>query len=167
MSTSRKRQKRENAAAEELELLTQKSRELDALAKIDDSNLFVIDRSGSKTARVKQQKAVEAAKKGGTPSVIEQKLIRKLIVRNQQKESAVVSSKPVDLWSTEDNGGSNKLKGVNKSRVKKENKLIIRGGQSYNPSKEDHQNILAEVCNLSIQSCNGYRFSFYLFTNNL
>jgi hypothetical protein len=135
--TSKKRQRRENVAAEEFGLLAEKVREQDALATAADESLFTLDRQGSKTARRKANQEALAVAKSGTISATERKLLRKIADRADKRASPAAAGS-IDLWAEETAvpGGG---RGV------KAKQLVVRGGQSYNPSAKDHQDLLAEV----------------------
>jgi hypothetical protein len=161
MST-RKRQKRQQATAEEHSIELQKVKELDALAAVQDTDLFVVDRGGSKTAKRKIEKQVQQA---ATVSVskTERALVRKVVSRKAAEEEE--EQTPIgDIWGMSGSKtvarGKGKLQAKDKMDAKKpgaapvvvkNKRLVVRPGQSYNPAPKDHQDLLAEALALELK----------------
>jgi hypothetical protein len=148
---SRKKQKRAESTAAEFTALAEKARQQDELEAAGDEELFIVDRGGSKSARARVEREV-AQTSTGIFSATERKLVRKIQSRSQPAESALVKrdSKGLDLWSEEAPVAAKKSNASNASKPRRQ--LIVRAGQSYNPSQEAHQEILAEVGHLKLSS---------------
>lgn len=147
----RKRQRRQNEIAEEFAETNIVSTNVAILSAKDNNDLFVIDRSGSKSAKKKIVKQEVATLQGRT-SLAESRLISKIVsgelvsLSRKQAIRKDENSELTDLWGDhyEVVGHEQVLKPSNK-KLK-----IARPGQSYNPSIDDHQDVLAEALALQI-----------------
>jgi hypothetical protein len=177
MASKLKRTRRGNAIGEELAKSNIENELTTIVNATSNEDLFKVDRIGSKNARkrIEKVKAV-IVKNNGVESKADMELIKKKIkeVKSQESKKVVVSkiesSDLCDLWG-EDNSipSSNNRKlrnapqGVKFSaktiaerealanNIKKNKLKIARPGQSYNPSKGDHQDALAEALALTLK----------------
>lgn len=147
----RKRQRRQNEIAEEYANHTIISNDQAILSAKADDDLFVIDRSGSKSSKKKIAKQ-EVATLEGRRSLAENRLISKIISGKigSSRKKQLTSEKDVgngltDLWSHDDYGVEDVAVKQSKKKLK-----VARPGQSYNPSVTDHQDVLAEALALQI-----------------
>lgn len=137
--TSRKRQRRQELTAEEYSAGVARTEERDAMAGVQDNDLFVVDRGGSKSAKKKLNTEETLSRKGVSVSKTERTLVRKVVQRVKSPPVKEQSANLGDLWDT-DNAITTKKKSAAKRST-----LVVRPGQSYNPAVGDHQDILAEV----------------------
>ena len=130
-----------------------------------DNDLFTLDRAGSKTSRKRIAKIQSNKSSSDTKSIVsvtERKLVERAIAKHlQQKIDASKGVHPVkqgeitDLWDETANESSlNKLNTKRRRTVDmpvNRKVTIAIGGQSYNPSHEDHQNALAEALAIELK----------------
>lgn len=142
---SRKRNQRVAEITKEYDNYMVQATEEAIVASKEDVDLFVIDTVGSKSARRKVNKEVKK-QESGVVSATDAKLVAKrLAQKTASTPTTVAVTEPAaevyDLWDTPapQAPASRSTKGGNSK------KLVVRGGQSYNPSVDDHQDALAEA----------------------
>lgn len=177
MASKLKRTRRGNAIGEELAKSSIEKELTTIVISKSNEDLFKVDRTGSKNARkrIEKVKAV-VVKNNGVESKADRELIKKKIkeVKVQESKKNILSqveiSELCDLWGDDNSihiNNNRKLRnapqGVKfsaKTMVEREalannfkkNKLkIARPGQSYNPSKSEHQDALAEALALTLK----------------
>lgn len=154
---SKRRIKRISQGAEELYAAVADASEERALQGRANELLFTLDRSGSKTAKRKlAAKKVEEATTGSGYSKGEQKLVKRALANqsNGTRKSARTSVKSSEtIEKLEDLWGSEAPVSRKKGRVEERNKVGMKvlPGQSYNPSVESHQDVLAEALALEVR----------------
>lgn len=139
--TTRKRQRRQESTAEEYSLGVARAGELRAIAAVQDADLFVVDRAGSKTAKRKIAAQEQQSAAGVVVSRTERKLIRRRAQLEKTEDAPKAADAPSDIWGAESDLPSAQRFALNQ-RAKR---AVIRPGQSYNPNAADHQDLLAEV----------------------
>mmetsp|Transcript_23040 Transcript_23040/g.33725 ORF Transcript_23040/g.33725 Transcript_23040/m.33725 type:complete len:336 (-) Transcript_23040:145-1152(-) len=140
----RKRQ-REAELVQSYENYVDDSVDAGVLAGQNDEELFVVDRAGSKNSRRKLNKEREALQSTRVVSKVERKLISKQLQDTSNKKKKKQSKELFDLWGDE-SSSAKPNKPSNKKKIR-----VPEGGLSYNPSHNDHQDVLAEAVALSIQ----------------
>ena len=175
MSKRRIKRERDNARA-----LDDAVAEAATVLDIEDDNLFTLDRGASKTARRRINKDIESKDNNGVVmSTSELKLIerkRKEIEKNGIIIKNGINNKKItnfhDLWGNDDHDDLVKRKSngkiiKNKNQTNKSINTKTRrsqqassiakslmkssvGGQSYNPSEDDHTRALREAAALEI-----------------
>jgi hypothetical protein len=149
---------------------------VDVIQSKDDSDLFMVDRTGSKAGRKKVTTEIIPKKENTFISPTEKVLINKLVLeqKSNKKRKAygddVVMEKTKkievhlqDLWDVgtldtakpkENTQTTSNLSVANKKRriepTKKSLKVALPG-QSYHPTVEDHQNVIAEAVAIEIK----------------
>ena len=107
---NKKRNRRVEETNAELELALQARVEEKVLDNREDDELFVVDRSGSKTSRRKIEKEKTRKEMGVLPSKTEEHLVRKKIkeVLSRDKndhvkggEATAIGTHPLDIWGEE------------------------------------------------------------------
>jgi hypothetical protein len=137
---ARKRQ-RESEIVQLYETLVDDENTQSLLVSKADDDLFVVDRVGSKRMRRKITKEEEARKTTSIVSKVDRKLVEKLESQPSRRKKKVGGAMAVsDIWADEVTPVKDVGKGGKKKAIK-----IPEGGLSYNPSHDDHQDILAEV----------------------
>lgn len=135
-----KRQKRVEIVSKEYEDLISSTNENLLYSSKPNEELFIVDKVGSKTARKKISK--EEGSTNNTRkaySATEQKLIKRL-----QEKISIVSKEPKgdiavnDIWADQPSAEP-------KRYIKKTERKVPISGFSYNPSPDDHQDVIAEV----------------------
>lgn len=141
-----------DAVAEQLAVAVQQQQEEQAMAQLSDQQLFVIDRTGSKTARKKLAKEQQQQKKQLVVSKVEQVLLAKTPA--PAKKQTQQNGGLADLWATDEpeeqavtmTAVTNaKKKTSKKDSTKPVLAVPCHPGQSYHPSLDDHQEVLAEA----------------------
>jgi lactate dehydrogenase-like 2-hydroxyacid dehydrogenase len=113
------------------------------LKTAENSDLFSIDRIGSKNSRRKIDKnELKKEKNDAIVSNLERKQINKIIASKSRSKKPKIEQKVTDLWEEEEDGGAAI---VGKKKQKKVALKIPMAGISYNPSHVDHQDAIAEV----------------------
>ena len=133
-----KRQKREEIVSQEYEDFISSTNANVLYSSKSNEELFIVDKVGSKTARKKIAK--EEGSAGKSHSVTEKKLIKR--IQDKIFNEQLVESKGVkaigDIWADQP--------AEPKVYIKKTERKAPLGGFSYNPSPNDHQDVIAEVC---------------------
>ena len=144
---SRKRARRINETNQEFEEAVAVLANQQIVASKSDAELFVIDREGSKNIRKKVVNKIIALKNDSIISATEKKLIKK-IQANPLPPKVSHKRKPDlhDLW----NVNESQIEAKTTVRPKRIN-ILPDPGQSYNPSFEDHQNLLEKALKLEIK----------------
>ena len=148
--TTRKRIKRQEATAAEHSLNLSMAKEIEVLQDSKNDDLFTIDRGGSKRAKQKIE-AENRHQNTTTASKTERALLRKLMAQSKQitaPKDCTEASGPGDLWEVGETSSSAKKSSSSRAQRSQIKRLVVRPGQSYNPSQADHQNLLAEVITL-------------------
>jgi lactate dehydrogenase-like 2-hydroxyacid dehydrogenase len=110
------------------------------LKTAENSDLFSIDRIGSKNSRRKIDKnELKKEKNDAIVSNLERKQINKIIASKSRSKKPKIEQKVTDLWEEEEDAI------VGKKKQKKVALKIPMAGISYNPSHVDHQDAIAEV----------------------
>jgi hypothetical protein len=135
-----KKRQREAELTQSYETYIDKSTSDNLLETTANSDLFQIDRIGSKNSRRKIEKnEIIKEKNEMIVSKVERKQINKIISTNSRPKKPKMDEKIADLWD-EDEGTTRGKKTQKKSALK-----IPMAGISYNPSHVDHQDAIAEV----------------------
>lgn len=135
------------------------------LQQADDSALFTIDRLGSKAGRRRAQQEYLPKEEGTYISKTEKKLIEKIISTkgdssNQKlpygNEIVTIARDKIeaqlgDLWDEPRTDISQKKRKIASDSLKAKKAKIALPGQSYNPSEQAHQDILAEALAVEIK----------------
>jgi Nop53 (60S ribosomal biogenesis) len=159
---SKRREKRARETAEELDqALAREAADAVVASRADDA-LFVVDRTGSKSARrrIVKEQAVVASNK--PVSKTERILLKKMEENGgtlRKGKTPEIPSQLQDLWADDDSdGGGGGASVAARRRVKTPNtatipalKRVAGPGFSYNPTPEAHQEILAEALALEIK----------------
>lgn len=153
----RTRKVREAALVQEYETFLDTSAADSLLTAKEDSELFVLDRGGSKKKKRKIEKATQ--RQVDDPKMVS-KTEKVLLERMQNKQkskgkSAGVKTQPAtkevfDMWGAEDTQDL-KSRGRPRTSSQKKVKKTAGPGMSYNPSHEDHQEALAEAVALDLK----------------
>jgi len=150
--TSRKRLRRQEVAAEEYYVSRQEVVDDAVYASKHDEELFMIDKMGSKSSKRRIEKQILNRSNGNPLSKTEKKLIGKILSKEKKIEHTAIKpshEQYCDLWNQDVYVGTEEKAHKPKTRSKV---LKVAGpGQSYNPSIEDHQNIIAEALALEIK----------------
>ena len=161
---SSKRQKRISASAEEYANQISRISVSQSIQARTDSELYVLDRTGSATSRRRIAKDIrlKAADKTGVQSivsVVERKLVKRIVDRGPKVARDVEGELALsDIWDVDESQlapiDHNIISRSRKSRS--ENLLSAKisvaiKGQSYNPSHNDHQDALAEALAVEIR----------------
>lgn len=115
-----------------------------------DDSLFTLDRTGSKSAKRKIAQVLAPQAKGEFVSITEKKLIGRALTEKKTVYGKYIakigSDEARDLWGNEESNDSvaDESKRTRKTRT-------AHPGQSYNPSKNDHQNAVATAVALQIK----------------
>lgn len=140
---SRKRNQRVAEITKEYDNYMEQATEQAIVASKEDTDLFVIDTVGSKSARRKVAKEVKK-QETGVVSETDAKLVAKRLAQKKTSTPTTVATEPTggiyDLWDAPAPQAP-----ASRTKGSKNKKLVIRGGQSYNPSVDDHQDALAEA----------------------
>lgn len=157
---SKRREKRARETAEELDQALARDAAAAVVASRADDALFVVDRTGSKSARrrIVKEQAVVASNK--PVSKTERILLKKLEENGgtlRKGKTAEIPSQLQDLWADGDSDGGAGSSVAGRRRAKKPtatipaSKRVAGPGFSYNPTPEAHQEILAEALALEIK----------------
>ena len=133
----------------------------EALANQDDSDLFVVDRKGSKRARRKVVKEQERKDRGTLHSATEEHLVRKKMKEMQEREAKRKEeagkgngAESMDIWGGDpENGGVTAAPQRRRMASHSANKSTLKvsgPGFSYNPAQTHHQDVLAEASALEM-----------------
>lgn len=143
--SQRKRQKRVREIEASFANHILESADDERLAAKDDSDLFFIDRGGSKRAKSKIVKAIMLKESQPSISTTEIKLIQQAQDRLKVQSTKQNPKESLsDIWGTDstiDTRMPKKLAAISKKSLTSK----ILSGLSYNPSHADHQDALAEV----------------------
>ena len=145
--SSKKRRRREREVEISYEDLVIEKTENEALASRNDSDLFFIDRKGSKGGKAREQKVVEKRNTQCMVSITERKLIRKTQARLNAESGGPrnLVKGLTDLWGVDIDNTSIVSNHKSQEVPMKLRSSKILPGHSYNPSQRDHQDALAEV----------------------
>ena len=158
--SKRAREKRVAATSAEFEEARSRASAAAIVAERTDDALFVVDRTGSKSARRKIVKEQVAQAAHVPVSKTERELLKK--VQSGRSLSAAKKAAPSsggasvlkDLWGDDDGGGGGTVTKIKKPVATVAASLAKRvagPGFSYNPSPDAHQDVLAEALALEIQ----------------
>lgn len=143
INMSKKRHRRVNEVVESYEKAVISVNEASALTSKDDDELFVLDRVGSKNSRRKITKEENAKLTDKVVSKTERVLIKKLSANMGAKSKPQQTKAPVtDIWGDDCNASAAK------ANLRKKALKVPRGGFSYNPSLNEHQDVVAEVSHM-------------------
>jgi hypothetical protein len=145
---SLRKQKRIRKISEEFSAGIRDLVAFDNISSKRDEELFVLDKIGSKSKRIKITNEINNDK--SFVSKHESHLVKK-IIKNRNKntnplKNHIDRASLTDLWSdnTEESG-----KCIRNKKLKRDQ--LVHPGQSYNPSISDHQDALAEAVALEIK----------------
>lgn len=151
--TSKKRQRRQDEVAESYSKHLRISGDEAVFASRADDELFVVDRAGSKSSKKRIEKQTLKTTTGKPISKTENKLVDRILSGERKRENMQMvkfreETTLCDLWNE-----SAQANLINDNEAKKLSKYlkIAAPGQSYNPSFDDHQNILAEALALELK----------------
>ena len=157
--SKRAREKRVAATSAEFEEARSRASAAAIVAERTDDALFVVDRTGSKSARRKIVKEQVAQAAHVPVSKTERELLKK--VQSGRSLSAAKKAAPSsggasvlkDLWGDDDGGGGTvtKIKKPVATVAASLAKRVAGPGFSYNPSPDAHQDVLAEALALEIK----------------
>ncbi len=161
---NKKRSRREAETNAELETALVAKSEAEVLENREDDELFIVDRSGSKTSRRKIKMEQNRKDMGVLPSATEEHLVRKKMkqilarekkAEGQKSEAAVVAAvHPLDIWGAEPS--EKEIVGVSTNGRRRAARLpgaavgnramkVTGNGLSYNPASVHHQEALAKA----------------------
>lgn len=162
------REKRIAACAEEYaDQLLRVSADQNLIMKSNEE-LFSLDRAGSRTSKRRISKQKDDLSSGGVKSIVsvtERKLVERVIAKQQLQQKQppkeiANEDQLADLWDDAagnvQTGNARKRKMVESAittdgRTSKKKVIPAIGGQSYNPSLDDHQDALAEALAIEIK----------------
>ena len=161
---SSKRQKRISASAEEYANHISRISVSQSIQAQADSDLFVVDRTGSASSRrrIAKEIRVKTSDKSGVlsiVSVVERKLVKRLVDRGPKVAKDVEAEHALsDIWDIDEsliapidhNIISRSRKSRSENLLSAKISVAIKG-QSYNPSHDDHQDALAEALAVEIR----------------
>lgn len=173
---SKKRIKRIAETNEFYETAKIEASAVDVIQSKDDSALFMVDRTGSKAGRKKVATEIIPKKEKTFISPTEKILINKLVQEQKSNkkrkmygdEIVMEKTKKIevhlqDLWDVgsseqvkpkENNQAASNIANSNKKRKIEPTKKALKvalPGQSYHPTVEDHQNVIAEAVAIEIK----------------
>lgn len=140
-----RRQKRIRETSDEFEEVLAQEK----LSSKPDEDLFVLDKTGSRSKRVKIQQQLQQQKQQPVVSRHELHLIQKVLKNSSKKtDNTNNNTKDIsDLWSDDTPVPPSKY--ISNNKVRRDR--LVHPGQSYNPSLPDHQDALAEAVAVEIK----------------
>eukprot|EP01041_Mallomonas_annulata_P003257 gene3257-6444_t len=151
--SSKKRIRRENEVADEHAKHIRLSVDEALIASKPNNDMFIVDRVGSKTTKRKFVQEAVVKANGLSKSSAENVLVAKVVAgkvlatrkRFQVKDNKNEGNNIVDIWSDNDPP-------IKSNRITVNKKLkVALPGLSYNPSLDDHQDVIAEAIALQIK----------------
>ena len=157
--SKRAREKRIAETSAEFEEQLSRVSAQDVVASRPDEVLFVVDRTGSKSARRRVLKEETAKARNQPVSKTDRALLKKRAEKAKQQVALGLPSKPVreqpsvlaDLWADESSATQRQPRIKRSSTVASAAKKVAGPGFSYNPPVSAHQNVLAEALALEIK----------------
>ena len=161
----------------ELELALQARVEEKVLDNREDDELFVVDRSGSKTSRRKIEKEKTRKEMGVLPSTTEEHLVRKKIKEFLSRdkndhvkggEATAIGKHPLDIWGEESHEEGSLEANKNRRAKLTKNAQLNRVGKSYegdrewifyNPASVYHQQALAKAVELETKKLDSQSYN--------